>query len=556
MPSSIVVSVVPLAASVAMGVADGAMLMGGIEKGGPSPPPFASSYGCGGGAMKGHRQGGAGDTHHKGKAEKRKKTQGSDGTLGAKASRPPNSPVLRKEESFLEPQHSIRLVKKHKAVKVQVALHRVPPKHIVFEPTRTHVVLHTMAHTKKYYLKKKYPLDVEVEAGADIEATLEYGVLTCHLPVAHDPNGALEAFKTAAGSKRTRDADSDEEQNVSPVKSKKRRVLVEKEEDANLLAHSDGIASDDESSDEDAHAAVYPGDSDDEGSEEYEDENPGALEDETAVDANEKKEKREKKKKGGKKEKGEKKKKTFLTTSHALDMIEEINVKEDSARNKKLLIDEEKRQRVEKQEDVRDQRQAEKAKKKELERQKVLAEMQRAAAEKKKKKKKLKAAALATASASDLAVAVAGTNAGDLADSSVSGEVADGPQGILKKPFSPHKPKRRVSFSNSVKVKKIPIVRRDPDSEDEVEPSALMMLMAQLAQQGGRKRRRKPVKNYFVDDSDDDDEDFVFDPTGHMQEEYLARMLEERKRASHAKKKKKNKQKHKKKTQGRALPFK
>lgn len=55
-------------------------------------------------------------------------------------------------EMFPCPPSSFIIDRKKKVLKVLVVLHKIPPQFIAFEPSKTHVFLHTLSFTKKLLL--------------------------------------------------------------------------------------------------------------------------------------------------------------------------------------------------------------------------------------------------------------------------------------------------------------------------------------------------------------------------------------------------------------------
>lgn len=65
----------------------------------------------------------------------------------------PLDDLLAKADSFEKPPYSLRIDRKKKVVILKATLHKIPPLQITFEPTSTHLVLHTLKCSKKFYVK-------------------------------------------------------------------------------------------------------------------------------------------------------------------------------------------------------------------------------------------------------------------------------------------------------------------------------------------------------------------------------------------------------------------
>jgi len=77
----------------------------------------------------------------------------------------------------------MRIHRGKKTVEFTCTLHKIPALLINFEPTETHLILHTLRYSKKYFLKTKYPEGVTVHAGDFTEASLENGILRSSIPI-------------------------------------------------------------------------------------------------------------------------------------------------------------------------------------------------------------------------------------------------------------------------------------------------------------------------------------------------------------------------------------
>jgi len=71
-------------------------------------------------------------------------------------------------------------------IRSRVTLHRIPEQYINFDSTSTHFHVDTLKWTKKLFLHVPYPEGIKCNA-KDVEAKLEYGVLTADIPVKQLP---------------------------------------------------------------------------------------------------------------------------------------------------------------------------------------------------------------------------------------------------------------------------------------------------------------------------------------------------------------------------------
>lgn len=123
----------------------------------------------------------------------------------------------------LTPPYSLKLHPHLKQVHLAVTLHRVPGQCIVFEPSPTELLVHTLGFSKKYFLRVPYPAGVTVDAGPETEATFEYGILKAKLSV----TSALPAPSQLG--KRARSVvmpEADEEDASEPAPSRKKKASV------------------------------------------------------------------------------------------------------------------------------------------------------------------------------------------------------------------------------------------------------------------------------------------------------------------------------------------
>jgi len=93
---------------------------------------------------------------------------------------------MNSEPSYQAPPYKLYIIPKKQVINARVTLHKIPEKCINFEPTPTHFHVDTLKYTKKLFLHIPYPYDVKVDP-ATVEAKIEYGVLTCQLPLMTSP---------------------------------------------------------------------------------------------------------------------------------------------------------------------------------------------------------------------------------------------------------------------------------------------------------------------------------------------------------------------------------